>query len=231
MLLHSAHAAGNGADKGFWNPRAARESCPARGAASVTPRFRRVNCRRTKVRLGRGPAACVVDSFWSSSSPPARELLTRRRPARTVAWPVALSASARHGRHGVPYYVISYKLARGVVSRTGYGADAPCTAAVVRGTSQTGRDLVSRLIRGFLARHFARHRYSNALIVMFLQYVLEYGSRLTLPKRASMIHPTRPPGNESWPTPNPTSTLFPRADGPILIQSIGQLYILIQLGP
>ena len=102
---------------------------------------------------------------------------------------------------------------------------------VVRGTSQTGRDLVSRLIRGFLARHFARHRYSNALIVMFLQYVLEYGSRLTLPKRASMIHPTRPPGNESWPTPNPTSTLFSRADGPILIQSIGQLYILIQLGP
>jgi hypothetical protein len=178
MLLHTPPGTGQIRILEDWNPRAARESSPARGAASVTPRFRRVNCRRTKVRLGRGPAACVVESFWSSSSP-ARELLTRRRPAssrtlETAAWPVRASRTTRSA-----VLRDKFKLARGVVSRTGYGADAPCTAAVgwmhtrtvVRGTSQTSRDLVSLLIRGFLAQHFARHQYSIALIIIvFLRY-------------------------------------------------------------
>ena len=50
---------------------------------------------------------------------------------------------------------------------------------VVRGTSQTGRDLVSRLIRGLLVLE---------RVIIMLHTVLAYGSGLTLPKRASIPH-------------------------------------------
>lgn len=65
------------------------------GAASITPRFRRVNCRCRcrKVRLGRGPAS------WSSSSP-ARELAPRRPARARERWRRSLRLARRFGRHG-----------------------------------------------------------------------------------------------------------------------------------
>jgi hypothetical protein len=127
----------------FWNPRgrASRERRRARGGALVTPRFRGVNCRCTKVRLGsdlvaprqharapaRAPAAPwtrrghqLVNEFFRAgrSTCRRREMVEtgerRRRP------PGCRSELRHHGRRGVrgkPSWP-----AGGIVARTGYGA-------------------------------------------------------------------------------------------------------------